>query len=189
MDVCNHCNKNAVNVITKIDGEEAGLCWSCYNQIISEELGVELTNEMKEVALRDHAGVLRRFSITQRLDPLGIFMEAVEMNECGYAFAVHGELDDDQQSLLQKLLDKVKAGLAESYVEKDAFPNGQTYHSITNDHFLGRIDHGGEHDGPVVVIDGKPYTWEEVGEMMKSYEGFQLQVKIFDMTDDVDLGI
>ncbi|WP_179886470.1 hypothetical protein [Bacillus sp. es.034] len=38
----------------------------------------------------------------------------------------------------------------------------------------------------VIVIDGKPYTWEQLGEIVSSFEGFQIQMKFFDMTDDVE---
>jgi hypothetical protein len=35
------------------------------------------------------------------------------------------------------------------------------------------------------MIDGKPYTWEQVGKMVSAFEGHQIQVKMFDITDDV----
>ncbi|MCT8137592.1 hypothetical protein H1D32_07430 [Anaerobacillus sp. CMMVII] len=41
-------------------------------------------------------------------------------------------------------------------------------------------------DKPLVSIDGKPYTWEQLGQMVRAYEGFQIQVKMADMTDDVE---
>jgi hypothetical protein len=27
----------------------------------------------------------------------------------------------------------------------------------------------------MIVIDGQPYTWEQLGEMVKSYEGFKFK--------------
>ncbi|WP_439108359.1 DUF7713 domain-containing protein [Alkalihalophilus pseudofirmus] len=30
------------------------------------------------------------------------------------------------------------------------------------------------------------YIWDELGQMVKSFEGFQVQMKFFDMTDDID---
>lgn len=47
--------------------------------------------------------------------------------------------------------------------------------------------HAETSDGsPLVIIDGKPFTWEEVGKMLMAYEGFQIKVKMYDITDDVD---
>ena len=37
-----------------------------------------------------------------------------------------------------------------------------------------------------MIIDGRPFTWEEVGKMVMSYEGFQMKLKMADPTEDVD---
>ncbi|WP_452082098.1 DUF7713 domain-containing protein [Bacillus tuaregi] len=36
----------------------------------------------------------------------------------------------------------------------------------------------------MIIIDGRPFTWEEVGEMVMSYEGFQIKIQMDDVTDD-----
>jgi len=36
---------------------------------------------------------------------------------------------------------------------------------------------------PMVVIDGKALSWEELGRM--SYEGFQFKLNIYDISDDI----
>jgi hypothetical protein len=33
---------------------------------------------------------------------------------------------------------------------------------------------------------GKPFTWEEFGRMLMTYEGFQFKLKMYDVTDDVE---
>ncbi|MGP4060991.1 DUF7713 domain-containing protein [Halobacillus sp. H74] len=185
MERCHQCKKNDSTIHTQIDGESISLCLDCYNAILAEELGVELLDQVKEVTFRDHAGVLRYFSIVQRVDPAGLFIEAEEKNGYGYTFAIHGELDEDQVALFERLMEKVKQGLDVSYIEEKAFPNGQSYHSLKDDRFFGQIEMG-ENGGPVIVIDGKPYTWDEVGKMMESYEGFQLKMEIYDPTDDIE---
>jgi hypothetical protein len=35
-----------------------------------------------------------------------------------------------------------------------------------------------------IIIDGKPFTWGKVGKMLMAYEGFQIKLKMFDVTDD-----
>lgn len=125
--------------------------------------------------------------LQQRLYPNGIFLQAAEDLEYGYWFAVNGELECDQPELLEKLIEKVKSGVAKRFTKDGHFPNGQTYHSIIEDEIVGRIDHDENSQSvPMIVIDGKPYTWEQLGEMVKSFEGFQIQVKFFDETDDVE---
>ena len=113
-------------------------------------------------------------------------MEATENIEYGYEFAVHGELECNQTELYERLVDKVKRGVSKRFIKVGEFPNGQKYQSIIDDEVVGRIDHDEmSPSSPMVVIDGQPYTWEQFGEMVKSFEGFQIQMKFFDMTDDV----
>lgn len=52
---------------------------------------------------------------------------------------------------------------------------------------VGRIEYNeNDPDVPLIIIDGKPYTGEEVGKMMMSYEGFQFRLKIYDVTDEIE---
>jgi len=141
----------------------------------------------EEIAVNDYTGTRRNFTVQERLYPTGIFLEASENIEYGYQFAVHGELECNQTELFQKLVDKVKHGVSKRFTEVGEFPNGQKFHSIINDEVVGRIDHDEMSSSfPMIVIDGQPYTWEQLGEMVKSFEGFQFQIKFFDKTDDVE---
>ena len=38
---------------------------------------------------------------------------------------------------------------------------------------------------PVVVVDGREFTWEEFGRMLLSFEGWQFRLKIIDRTEEV----
>ena len=48
--------------------------------------------------------------------------------------------------------------------------------------FVGRIEWDPETNGwlPLIVIDGKPFTWEQVGRMLMTFEGFTLDARIED---------
>jgi hypothetical protein len=51
--------------------------------------------------------------------------------------------------------------------------------------FFYNLEYDETSDGtPLIIIDGKPFTWEEVGKMLMAYEGFQIKLKMFDVTDD-----
>ncbi|WP_041822519.1 DUF7686 domain-containing protein [Alkalihalophilus pseudofirmus] len=186
MNTCDRCQGNEATIILTNDEQER-LCGSCFNEMMSEEVGVELKTIPAAISLYDFNGSRRNFILQQRLYPNGIFLEASEDRDYGYQFAVHGELDCDQTELLEKLREKVKSGVSKQFIKAGQFPNGQAYISIINDEFVGLVDHDeNSQAAPMIVIDGQPYTWEEVGEMVKSFEGFQVQMKFFDMTDDID---
>lgn len=134
----------------------------------------------EKITVYDYAGTARNFSVQPRLYPNGILLEAAEDIEYGYRFAVHGELDCNQTELFQKLADKVEHRVSIRYTKTGKFPNGQKYHSIIANEAVGHIDHEEMSPSvPKVVIDGQPYTWEQFGEMVKSFEGFQFQMKLF----------
>ncbi|MCG1027070.1 hypothetical protein J5S49_02045 [Virgibacillus halodenitrificans] len=186
MNKCERCQKREASIIVTGDGQEQ-LCVSCFNDRLSKDLGVQLESMPEEIVVNDHSKTRRKFVVQQRLYPNGLFLEATEDIEYGYQFAVHGEIDCNQEELFQKLVEKVKHGVHKKFTKVGKFLNGQTYHSIIGDEVVGRIDHDERRSSePMIVIDGQPYTWVQLGEMVKSYEGFQLQIKFFDMTDDVE---
>lgn len=109
--MCETCKSQKAKVVFTHEDEQKGFCIDCYNNRLSKKLNIKLQSHSKDVSIPNYAGVSREFTITQRLDPVGIFMEATEKKEYGYKFAVHGELSCDQSDLFQQLLDKVKQGI------------------------------------------------------------------------------
>jgi hypothetical protein len=137
--------------------------------------------------LRDVQGIHRTFYVERRIDPMGIFLEAVENIEFGYKFAVHGELNTNQVELVNRLIEKTRKGQGKQHVTRNVFPNGQAYNSIMNGQLSGLIDYDENSDGsPLILIDGRPFTWEEVGKMLMTYEGFQIKIQMYDVTDDIE---
>jgi len=51
----------------------------------------------------------------------------------------------------------------------------------------GRIEWDEETDGatPLLVVDGKPYSWDEVGRMLMTFEGFTLHARVEDSIEIV----
>ena len=187
MNLCDQCESNAAKVRFGNEPDSVDLCMDCYNQLMADELEVDPEPLIESFSLKDYQGTTRTFYVERRLDPIGIFLEAVENIEYGYKFAVHGDLNCNQQDLLNKLMDKTRKGIRIQYVEKGVFPNGQTYNSIIKNQIIGLIEYDETSEGaPLVIIDGKPFTWEKFGKMIMSYEGFQIKVKMYDNTDDVD---
>ncbi|MFS0774841.1 hypothetical protein ABC255_02215 [Neobacillus sp. 3P2-tot-E-2] len=187
MNKCERCGSNNTKVHLTMDEGTMHLCMDCYNQLLSEELEVDLEPLIESFSLKDYQGISRTFIVERRLDPLGIFLEAVENIDFGYKFAVYGDLNDNQFVLLNKLIEKVGKGIGKQQVERKVFPNGQPYNTIIDGQFTGLIEYDETADGtPLIIIDGKPYKWGEVGKMLMAYEGFQIKLKMVEVTDDVE---
>jgi hypothetical protein len=76
------------------------------------------------------------------------------------------------------LYDRIRLGLAVRHVER-----GELGWRITDArHLVGRITSDPERAGevPLLVIDGRPFTWDQVGRMLMSFEGFTLRAFVGD---------
>jgi hypothetical protein len=154
---------------------------------MSEELEVDLEQLIETFSLKDCQGISRTFYVERRIHPTGIYLEAAENIEFGYKFAVHGELNSNQPELLNKLIEKARKGIGKQYLETKVFPSRQAYNTISNSQITGLIEYDEtSKESPLVIIDGKPFTWEEVGKMLMAYEGFQIKLMMYDITDDVE---
>lgn len=59
--------------------------------------------------------------------------------------------------------------------------------SMVEDEIVGKIEYDENNENaPLLVIDGKPYDWNEFGKILKVNEGFQFQVKMIDFTEDIE---
>ena len=187
MAKCDSCRSNEVKAHMSVEDGQMNLCNDCYNEYMAGEVGVELEDLLESFSLKDADGAIRTFHVESRLYYNGIFLEAKENIEFGYTFAVHGELEDDQQQLLNRLIAKTKKGIKDKYIESKVFQDGQLYESFAKDHFVGHIEYDESSEGlPLIIIDGRAYIWEEVGRLIMAYEGFQMKVKMYDQTDDID---
>ena len=180
---CQDCQQNEVFVHF---GEET-LCLDCYNGRMEKRFGGAATSYPEGVAIRDGHGEVHHFQLRKRLDPIGIFMEAEELKSGGYHFKLQGDLYCDQGRLLLDLIAKAERGMAEKYVERGTFPNGQSYDSIKNNRLAGRVEWNPlDEDVPFLVVDGNSYTWEEVGRMLMSFEGFQVKLEMMDPYEEIE---
>ncbi|MDR7002175.1 hypothetical protein [Neobacillus niacini] len=152
--MCEQCGSGKVKVFLDMEAGTMQLCLNCYNERMSEELEVNLEQMVDSFSLKDYEGTTRTFFVEIHLYPTGICLEAVENIEFGYKFAVHGELNSNQQDLLKKLMDKTRKGIGEKQVETKVFPNGLSYYTLMNDQFTGLIECDEASDGvPLSLIE------------------------------------
>ncbi|MGD6968553.1 DUF7686 domain-containing protein [Rossellomorea vietnamensis] len=183
---CDQCKKGNAKIHLKMDEGVPNLvlCSDCYNEVMAEELGVSYEELLiKSFEMEDCLGEVHQFDIHQRVFPNGIFLEASERKEYGYFFAIHDELGVSAAQLLQKLMEKVKKGLSQKYIEENE-RGGVSQPVLAGDEVWGRIEYDETGNGvPLMVVDGKPYKWEEFGKMLSASEGFQFRLKICEFTD------
>ena len=84
-----------------------------------------------------------------------------------------------------RLVRKIERGLAQRYLHSSDFPGagaGQNRLYLKGTAVNGRVE---EREGtPTVVVDGCEYTWEEFGEFLGSFTGFNFRLECFDACED-----
>jgi len=137
--------------------------------------------EFQPITMNDVDGVQHEFHFRTRIIPSGISIEALEIIKGvpeGYQFQVLGSFEADHLEIFGQLFERIRRAMSQKHIEK-----GEYGPQITDENVVrGRITWDDETDGriPRLVIDGKPVSWEELGQMLMAYEGWNFKLEIFD---------
>jgi hypothetical protein len=125
--------------------------------------------------LVDFAGRIRRFRVQQDKLPWGYGVSAIEdvKGEGGYEFRAFSAVNPFHAlGLLRTKMAKLLS------VRHLAEQEGKL--SLTHDRMRGRVAFGG------VVVDGIFVTFEQLADLIQTYEGFQFDLKIVDSSDELE---
>jgi hypothetical protein len=160
-------------------------CSPCYNAWAAERMGVRFDNaEFEPVILHDVRGESHTFRIHSRLAPgAGHVMEAIEegTDGHGYQFQVMGPEESDAMALFQELFSRMREGLGRRYLESTDIG----LHFVERDRLEGRIGMDSEAREPILVVDGRPRSWDEIGRLLLSYEGWNVGIQILESIEEM----
>jgi len=188
---CEACGKIApeYDTVTLLseDRPQRCLCNACRNHEVAERLGIANFQHpnFEPVSLPDSKGKVHHFRFCTRLFGPGVAIEAVEFRRGerrGYEFEVIGDPREDLFALFGRLLEKMRRGLALRHLTQD------TYGLRIGDEGVvrARIGYDKYAEGlPLLTIDGREITWHDLGRMLLTYEGWQFQLRILDMSEEL----
>jgi hypothetical protein len=163
-------------------------CYRCFNEELAERLGVDFDNTpIPPIVVTDVDGVPHRFEIRSMLVGTGHAMHAREVRHReargGYRFEILGDLEADAQDLFKLLRERIRQGLSVRHVH-------ETEHGwqLSQAHRLsGVIEWDPETEGalPLLIVDGRTFTWNQIGRMMMTFEGFTLSAIVEDTIEVV----
>ena len=164
------------------------LCGRCFNEAAASQLGLQRFEHVvfEPVRMLDARGIEHEFRFHTRLFGPGVSIDAYELQNGspgGYRFQVIGDPEDDPLELLGKLIGKMRRALARTHLE-------ETKHGLqVNDGMVLRgtvgSDPDEDHGVPMVVIDGRDVSWEELGRMVSTFEGWQFKLEFRDSSEEV----
>jgi hypothetical protein len=163
-------------------------CCRCFNEELAERLGVDFDNTpIAPIVVTDVDGVRHRFEIRSMLVPTGHAMSAREVSKPdargGYRFEILGDFETDARDLFKRLRERIRQGLSVRHVEKS-----EHGWQLTQAHRLsGVIEWDTETEGalPLLIVDGRTFTWDQIGRMLMTFEGFTLNAIVEDTIEVV----
>ena len=171
-----------------MEGGYRQLCGRCFNEAAASRLGLQGFEHVsfEPVSMVDARGAKHEFQFRTRLFGPGMAIDALELrNGCpaGYRFQVIGEAQDDALALLGRLISKMRRALALTHLDdSDHGPH-------VNDRLILRgtvdSDPDEEHRVPMVVIDGREISWDELGRMVATLEGWQFKLEFRDLSEEI----
>ena len=160
------------------------LCSKCYNESMAEYLGLDYEHvSFDPLTLQDLDGVPHTFKFRPHIFSDQLSLQALEAGpDEGYAFSVIADAEQDLFVTFQTLFERMRRELGRRHIE----PEGSDYRITEGDVVRGQItdDPASLERMPLLIIDGKPITWEELGRMVVPYAGFRFKLEIFDRSEE-----
>ena len=164
----------------------------CFNAEAAKSDGLDKFEHVRfdPVELADCTDEVHVFHFRTRLFGPGVALDAFELRDghpAGYQFQVIGDPEDDLLALLGRLIDKIRRALSIIHIGDGKFGLQIADHRVVR----GMVGWDAAEDGrvPLLTIDGREITWEELGHMLMTYEGWQFKLEILDksLTDQWDV--
>ena len=185
--ICSACGASVSSYDGVSVGYEEGtkfLCPRCYNESIAEYLGLDYEHvSFDPLTLQDLDGVPHTFQFRPHIFGDQLSLDALETGpENGYEFSVIADAEQDLFVTFQALFERIRRELGRRHIE----PKGSGYRITQDDVVRGQItnDRDSFERMPLLIIDGKPMTWEALGRMLTPYAGFRFKLEIFDRSEE-----
>ena len=162
-------------------------CLPCFNRKVARQMGITFDQvDLQPVTLSDVDGQRHTFHVQSRLAPTGLVVEAFEVADGvprGYRFSILGDFEADAIALFSDLYERMRHALSVKQVQRGEFGWSIELDQTVSGRITSDLD-GGDRL-PVVVIDGREFSWEELGQILMSYEGFTLDLRVRDSIEVV----
>jgi hypothetical protein len=163
------------------------LCSRCFNVEVASALGLERFEHVRlhPIVMTDCAGQRHEFHFQMRLLGAMVTLDAFELRAGapgGYQFQILGKPNDEPLFLLSHLIERMRRSLSIKHLVRSKYGM-----QIADQTVCGRIEWDESADGrvPLLVIDGQEVSWEELGRMLMSFEGWQFRLVIRDRSEEV----
>ena len=178
--ICDICGKpSKFRIGDDKDVALRNLCLNCHNRKMAERFASDMPDNIPErLTITDHNGKHHEFDIEFIIFGTGKSLTAYEIGKTKRKADVWGSLDDDFDEMLKTLKERIKEALSVEYMDQ---------HGRIKDHKLvGYIEYDSDLDECVIFVDGKPYTWGDLGRNISAFEGWNIKIEFGSTCDELD---
>lgn len=171
-------------------GDAGPLCDACFDERISARTGYpRLPDAPAPIDISDADGTPHTMSYRMVRAPSGGISVRLAENTApgeGFEFEAFGDHEADPEILLDQVTLHARTQMARRYLIRDA--SGSLMISDPADGgapiVAGRISCAEPDGTPLLIVDGRGVSWEELGRAMPTYEGWQFSLRITESFDD-----
>jgi hypothetical protein len=168
---CVRCGKPPRVSLT--DGKGGGpgnLCLGCYNKHMAKLYGITIPDIIPErLSFKDNNKKTCEFEIDFMIFGTGKSLTATEIGEIKRKVDVWGNLEDDFSEMFDMLKTRIEKAMSVHYMQKDG--------TVRSDKLVGYIEFNHERNAHDIIIDGIPFTWEEIGKNISIHEGWKIKIE------------
>ncbi|MDR2711758.1 MAG: plasmid pRiA4b ORF-3 family protein [Clostridiales bacterium] len=178
---CDNCGEPARIIVDDYNGNEIGkLCDECYNSMMADFTGSDVPAIIpKQLSVKGRNGKPIGFEIEFLVFANGNkSLTATEIGKRKRRADVYGKIEDDFNTMLETLKYRIKKALAARYMEKDGYISGSKA--------VGYIEYNPDFDVYNIIIDGTPYSWDELEKNIFSREGWKIKIEFASTGDELD---
>jgi hypothetical protein len=162
------------------------LCTVCFNAEVAAKYGLDDFENVRfeQIAMTDCAGEAHEFHFRTRLLGTMVVLSAFELKQGepgGYQVEIIGDPEGDLMSLLGRLIERIRRRLSVKHLEQSKYGL-----QIADKTLCANISSDDTTDErmPLLTIDGQEVTWDQLGRMLMTFEGWQFRMEIVDRSGE-----
>jgi hypothetical protein len=146
------------------------LCQGCFNRYMANRYDIDAPEYVPDrLSFKSRRKKPHEFDIEFMIFGTGKSLTATEIGETSRVVDVWGGMDDDFDEMMLLLKKRINKSLSVRYMGADG--------RIKDNKVAGYISCNYDRDSVDIIIDGKPYSWEELKRHVASREGWKIKIE------------
>jgi hypothetical protein len=108
-------------------------------------------------------------------------LRAVEVDsDTQYNFHLYNDIHEPFSSAWDRLLAVIEDMINTQYIDDE-----EEFGYFVDDKAIGYIDGGESPDTPLIFIDGRPYSWEDMQKNVAAHEGWRIKIEFAESEEEL----